>query len=213
MNDELCPPSLFKEAQHLLTDAGFDVGAGVDRLRGNESKLLRLVKMFCESYMQAGEEIERLYKQGDLTNLQRLTHQIKGTAANVGAMAISRLAASIETPIKLGGKEVDEEALAALLDKLTDLRALHTALSDLECQLTGVCENGTLTKDDFLRELSVIKIELEADVASAMDMVERLKVSAKGTEYETESAKVDTMLMSFQLDELNEYIDNLLEAK
>ena len=92
-----------------------------------EDELFAITGVFAE---QVDAEVEALLSgasAGDLAHVNRRAHALKGSAANVGADALSHHAATIEKAAKAGDAETVKELaadLAALVsDTLRDMRA------------------------------------------------------------------------------------------
>ena len=106
--DDAAPPALDGAALDVLTDA-----------LGRET-VLRMVEIFRD------ETQARLARFGsgslDAGDLREELHALKGTAATVGAMRLSRLAADAETQLERGlGKDVaDLKLLTAAFDAYTE---------------------------------------------------------------------------------------------
>lgn len=197
-------------AYTMLTHAGFDVDGALDRLRGNGHKLKRLILMYCESYRGLSEELRRLRQAEDMVSLQQQFHQIKGTAGNVGAVQVSSLAATLESQLKSELLPLNESDFQQLLELLEALAEVHVALSLSIAQENSNTVGTALDQPTFHQRLAEIRQQLAQDMANAMESVERLKRDSAGGPFAGQVEKIDDLLMSFALDELNAYIESVL---
>ena len=92
--------------------------------RGADGLVPRMVDLFLEAAQRHIETI-RAHTTGDRESVQRAAHCLKSSAAQVGAMRISALAAQFEA----GMREGQSEALESLLARL------ETAVSEAELEL------------------------------------------------------------------------------
>ena len=88
--------------------------------------LAELLGEFAAQYANLPAETASALATGDIDNLARQMHGLKGTAANLGLEALSRQAATLEAALRQGQSPAEAvAALAACLDTL--LPALRAA--------------------------------------------------------------------------------------
>jgi HPt (histidine-containing phosphotransfer) domain-containing protein len=88
----------------------------LDRLReldpSGKSRLLeRVLRAFHSSASRLGEQFRDARKSGDMQGIRHVVHTLKSSSASIGALALARLCAEIETSIRA-------EAFAALPERL-----------------------------------------------------------------------------------------------
>ncbi|HVK93599.1 MAG TPA: PAS domain S-box protein [Noviherbaspirillum sp.] len=133
-----CPEQL--ETEQATTDVapsavepelhidGVDVQDGLVRTLGNRDLYLHMLQRFRQSQSDAVARINAALPQ-DRVLAERLAHSLKGSAGLLGAMAVQRLSARLESGIRDG---LQENALRSLLDALdASMRALHAAIGKL----------------------------------------------------------------------------------
>jgi PAS domain S-box-containing protein len=86
----------------LSKRAKFDIGGLRARVHGNEALVWKLLAAFVETEAQTGSALASLLEQGEFEQAQRKAHDLKGSAANLGAMGISLASAVLEHEIKQG---------------------------------------------------------------------------------------------------------------
>ncbi len=116
-------------------DRGPEAGSGVALLRGmmdpirsiyeDDPDMIEIVREFADELPSRAESVESLLRQGDLGELQRLAHQLKGAGGGYGFAAVSDVAAAVEQALKDG---VDAAVLEARTSALCEtLRALEVS--------------------------------------------------------------------------------------
>ena len=88
----------------------------IDRHGLDEEDIIEIVELFFDSFDQSLAEIEQAYNTGVMDEFVRLTHGIKGAAANVGFDEIADIACELEGQ----GKDNAVADFSASIDKLID---------------------------------------------------------------------------------------------
>ncbi|HET6789289.1 MAG TPA: ATP-binding protein, partial [Aquabacterium sp.] len=108
---------------------GFDLPGLLTRIMGNETLMWRLLAQFADQEEHAGEQLATLMARGDLDAARHRAHDLKGSAANMGLVAVSQTAAALESALKAG--RADAAALSAFQDALQDsLTQIRARLSE-----------------------------------------------------------------------------------
>ena len=110
--------------------AGLDVGQGLRMVRGKWPTYLRLLRLFADTHAELPMQLEAASARADRAELERLSHSLKGSAGNVGAIRLSLLAAEVCQAIR--GEE-EAEALTPRVACLSEalrvfLEQLHSCL-------------------------------------------------------------------------------------
>ncbi len=101
-----------------------DVSGGLARVSGRVEIYRQLLERFVVGYADMPDRIGERLAQGDREGAHLLAHSLKGLAANLGAMAVSAAAATLEAGLSLAPASGPADAACAL-------GALRTALSQL----------------------------------------------------------------------------------
>ncbi|HXJ57417.1 MAG TPA: response regulator [Verrucomicrobiae bacterium] len=110
---------------------GLDAKNGLSRLGGNRGLYLKLLRQFAAQHGQAGAQIAEQLQAGDPALAERLAHNVKGVAGNLGAKAVQAAAAELEQAIR-------EHTAAAELESIR--RRFAEALTGLLEQLRPILE-------------------------------------------------------------------------
>lgn len=114
----------------LATLPGLDAAAGLRRLGGDAGYYRRLLRQFAESHASDVDLLRTAMAQGKQQEAQRLAHTLKGTAGNLGAVAIQQTAAGMEVALRKGQDAETIERMAALLN--VDLKRLTSAIHAIQ---------------------------------------------------------------------------------
>ena len=106
---------------------GIDMKAGLSRTLNNTRMYKRLLMKFRESQRGFAQAFQDAARSSDETAAQRAAHTLRGTAGNLGAVALQAAAASLEEACK---PTSDHGQIAPLLD--ATLKALEEVLAGLE---------------------------------------------------------------------------------
>ncbi len=94
----------------------FDSQALSDRLMGDPEIIAEVIKVFLEDTAAQLEGIRKAAAAGDAQSLNALAHTVKGSSGNVGGMAMSAAAKSLEIAAK-EGRSTDFVPLASKLEE------------------------------------------------------------------------------------------------
>ncbi len=98
------PPALFEIA-------GLDAARGLSRAAGRSQLYLSLLSRFVASQKDFGAAIRSALALGDVMTAERQAHTLKGVAAQLGADALSELAAGLEQALQQGVATVRVETM------------------------------------------------------------------------------------------------------
>jgi CheY-like chemotaxis protein len=130
--------------QALSAIPGINLQRGLDMVRGNAEKYVRLLNLFADSHGRDATTLTAALAAGDLAGIMRLAHNLKGSAGNLGATAVQEAATALDAAIaKQAGRNEIERHLATLG---SDLAALIDAIRRLprELQSPATVEAGPL---------------------------------------------------------------------
>jgi len=110
---------------------GFDVAAGLSRLRGNKRLYRKLLLDFGGNYGAVAGEIRKALAARNFNQTHSLVHNLKGLAGNLEATELQAAAVALEKLVK--GQAAESAADKELNRKLTDLEsALKRALGAVQ---------------------------------------------------------------------------------
>ena len=137
------PPS----KPQILPDTlpGLDLRSGLIRLGGDSGVLVALLAKFNSSQGGVVSEVRRVLADGSGDEAARILHRLRGTAANLGATEIARLASEAEAAVRdRRDRELDGH-LAGLEEAMATVIASSGALTATNAATTSrVIDQGTL---------------------------------------------------------------------
>ncbi len=195
---------------------GFDLAAGIERLRGNKSLYRKLLLDFGAKYTKVAAEIHKALDSKDLKQAHSLIHNLKGLAGNLAATDLQAACVNLEKLVK----GVEKKTLPAkeLNLKFSDLEnALNQALESAQSLGASAEENVCKLSDE---EISAIPAELAQDIAlrirDAAEMGDVTTLNAIAEEIKMHSAscvplskQIIQMAEDFDLDGIQKLADAL----
>jgi signal transduction histidine kinase/CheY-like chemotaxis protein len=119
---------------------GFDLDAGLKRLRGNRRLYRKLLLDFVTRYAATAEEIHLAMTAKDISLVHSLVHNLKGLSGNLSAVRLQAAATNMDLLVKqvLSGKVHDPaqmdgmfaELQSALKEALTSCQTINPATTD-----------------------------------------------------------------------------------
>ncbi|MHA7684936.1 response regulator [Cupriavidus sp. PET2-C1] len=140
--DDAAPPAGSRPAwvDALASSAHLDVGGGLGRVSGRAEVYRQLLERFASGYADMPDRIGERLARGDRDGALSLAHSLKGLAANLGAMSVSRAAATLEASLQLPHAPVRP-------DPATLLAALRTTFLPLLATLRTHLPTGPAALD------------------------------------------------------------------
>jgi CheY-like chemotaxis protein len=117
------PVDRLSHAIELSEIAGLDVADGLNRVAGNMKLYRSLLGQFVEQQADTVSAIRASLAREDFASAERLVHTLKGVSGNLGAKALSGIAAELERSLR------DRNA-----------RSLEAGLSGIAPELAGLME-------------------------------------------------------------------------
>ena len=114
---------------------GVDWDAALAGVNGQQARLLKRVRSFVQEYRTAPRQLADALADGDGAPLQQLSHNLKSSAAYVGAQAVAQRAGQLESALRTGDADAPAAlapglvaALEAVLDGFGQLVGPHAML-------------------------------------------------------------------------------------
>lgn len=146
--------------------AGLNLANALRSVRGDASRLARLLVRFMQSHRNDARSIDDALRAGDLPTATRYAHTLKGVAGTCGLPDLQKMAAEIESGLKAGMAEAALEPAISALDS-----ALSTQCAAFACLESPV--EAAISEVDLVQvraQLLELRIVLQADDLAAVDM-------------------------------------------
>ena len=98
---------------------GLDVATALRRVGQEPATYLRLLRRFADTQADCARQIGAALEAGNAREAERLTHALRGSAANLGASALADAASRLETVLHNGGAATAHHHADHLADRLT----------------------------------------------------------------------------------------------
>ena len=166
-----------------LAAQGFDIPAALRSFSRNKELYVKIAGQFCQKYMDIKPQLEDLLEKGAFEEVEILAHTIKGLAATLGHMDLSKMAHALEQKAKaaLSGEIQEQGSIARFAAKFADAckgicQALAAALPAPDCIKPGTSRQApTSCAQDYDRLLFLLK----NDDAMANNLFEDLTSTLK----------------------------------
>jgi two-component system, sensor histidine kinase and response regulator len=185
-------PSL---AAGLSEIAGLDVADGLNRVAGNRKLYRSLLGQFVEQEADTVSAVRASLACDDFASAERLIHTLKGVSGNLGAKAVSGLAAELESSLRdrnasleAGLSDLAAE-LARSIDAIRNSLAASAADAPLRTAVSDSAETVTLLKH--------LKQMLADDDGAALDYLLEARDRIRGAISETELASLHKAVVDF----------------
>jgi signal transduction histidine kinase/CheY-like chemotaxis protein len=195
---------------------GFDLPAGIERLRGNKRLYRKLLLDFGGSYTGVAGEIHKALDSKDLEQAHSLIHNLKGLAGNLAAIDLQAASVNLEKLVKGAGKKIPPAKKLKL--KFSELEnSLNQALDSVQSLGASAEENVCKLSDD---EIAAVPAEFARDIAKrireAAEMGDVTTLNAIAEEIKTRSDsciplsnQIIQMAEDFDLDGIQKLADAL----
>jgi CheY-like chemotaxis protein len=162
------------EAKAVWQKAGIDVDGALARLGGNVERYQRLLAQFCTQYQDMASRLHQLFEEGNINEMVRLAHAVKGSAGNLGITKVYEAAMRLETLAKQGDTAVMAQAIDALSDALQPLLSVVSPMpSDSQAMAETTLDTESKAKLQTLLQ-TLYKQLSEADT-EAVETIEILQ--------------------------------------
>ncbi|WP_029233049.1 hybrid sensor histidine kinase/response regulator [Butyrivibrio sp. VCB2006] len=183
-----------RDVEGLSVDDGITNSGGI-------SNYMFSIRLFLDTIDDNIEVIEKAYETDDIRLYTIKVHALKSSARIVGALELSKMAASLEEAGKNGNKELIDKNTKALL---TDYRAFKAKLKKMDQEFESETEDDgkeMISEDDLKDAYSALK-----DVISQMDydavemILEQIKKFRLPPEDAKKMDKLGKLLKTFDWD-------------
>jgi HPt (histidine-containing phosphotransfer) domain-containing protein len=140
---------------------GFDLAAGLKRLRGNKRLYRKLLRDFGTDYTGVAGDVRQALDAKDFEHAHRLVHNLKGLAGNLAATALQAASVNLEKLVK--GVQQKTPPAGELNLKMSQLEnALQHTLESVHSLGVSAEENTCKFSDE---EIAAIPAEFAGDIA------------------------------------------------
>ncbi len=178
---------------------GLDSQTALQRVNGNQTLYLQLLQQFCHEQGGIPARIRDLLAQQQPTIAKPLAHSLKGVAANIGAIAVSDLAAQLEKALShstdMAGLLVMTNQLDGALQQLC--RQINTQIIPHDLQLATTTHHLQRVTDEALATLRKL---IGDNDCGALDLYAQLEPGLQAMIPQAELQQINNHLQAFDFD-------------
>ena len=100
---------------------GIDIASGLKRCLGRWPFYKKMLLLFYEQYQSSAETIKTYIEQNAFDDGRQLSHSIKGSAGNIGAMQLNKDAAALEQAFKANNSDEIAQHYRSFSDSLNEV--------------------------------------------------------------------------------------------
>jgi HPt (histidine-containing phosphotransfer) domain-containing protein len=178
------PVEHFLHAPALSEIAGLDVADGLNRVAGNMKLYRSLLGQFVEQQADTVAAVHASLAREDFALAERLLHTLKGVSGNLGAKALSSLAAELERSLRDRNAQTLEAGLSSIAAELA--RLMEGIRNFLAASATGPPPTSISDSAETVTLLRHLKQLLADDDGAALDYLLEVRDRIGGTISETE---------------------------
>ena len=166
---------------------GFDLVAGLERLRGNKRLYRKLLLDFGADYTGAAADISEALEANDLNHARSLIHNLKGLAGNLEATDLHAAAAEMEKLVK--GDQKETPSTNQLDQKFMELKkAINQAQKAVQTLGQPAEEKIIEPSTEWLSEVPVEQVKEVIDrIKAAAEMGDVIKIKSIAEELKSGS--------------------------
>jgi PAS domain S-box-containing protein len=188
---------------------GLDPKAGLRRVAYNAVLYRKLLLQFRSQQGGSAMQIRMALAEDDMELATRTAHNLKGVAANLGAILVTSQASELEK--RLRGQAVhDLEGPLGLLERTLERLCLELAVLEVE-QAPVKKEAEPLDAGALAREVEALRPFLESDLERAMVLADDLVDRYAAPEFGALLRKLQDALQTFDTDAAGELLDEIAE--
>jgi polar amino acid transport system substrate-binding protein len=187
---------------------GLDAAGGIQRIGGNVGAYRKLLAKFAENQADALEKLREALDDGDQELSVRIAHTLKGVSGSIGADALHKAAAELESALKQATESLPEDLLAQAETALT---AILLPIQALVTDGEGSSATPGELPDDLGEQLQALGDLLDEYDTEAGDKLDSLLQKIKGTELHRELNGIRSLLDQYDFEGAAEALYPILE--
>ena len=192
---------------------GIDITEGLSRIGGNKDLFRKILFKFRENQGQIIEEIKAALDSGDTALAARLIHTLKGVAGNISANTLHQTAKELESAVKAGKEEMQQDLLSRVSD---NLKHVLSGINALEKHQDGVQPGGSVIAESVNMAgvaalLGELKKYLEDDDTEAVRKLEQIKGALKGSALKDELTAMERFMEEYDFEKALEELKRMMK--
>ncbi len=184
--------------QHDTETSTASLQKALARLGHNQQLYANSVTLFCEEQRHVVEQIAAQLDQGATLNATKILHNLKGSAATLGAMTLSNAAANLEALLKQNNAPEPIDGLLDVLSKtlLDDCVALQNFSETLQLSSddTEFSTTEPIGLDELLLLINSLEALLKVHNLRALNIFQNLKLELQKHTFKLNLVPLETAM-------------------
>lgn len=187
--------------------------AALQRLRGNQAVLAKVLQEFVVTYHNEAAELEQCLQQQDANTLCQRTHALAGVSSNLSAQALEKAARAVMAVTSSGDWPIIQQATQVLIQELSSvLRELTVQPTNAGDANARSAEQLTAAEVQQLRQaLTELLPLLQAHQLKAEERVDRLLAYTQRGQWVDEIQQLCYRVEQFEFEEAITLCEKLLQ--
>jgi CheY-like chemotaxis protein len=186
-----------------------DVDTAVERLGGDHSLYLKLLKRFVQSHQHTSRIVRQALDSDDAESAVLSAHTLASAAANIGASWLFKVAQSLESSLRLGER-------ARFNERLTDLEmAEHSTTRAAEAYLAGYAMPDRSVESDgseWQSNAQRLRALIDAHDSAALEQLNELRgvLGARAVAGEV-FLRLESSVVAYDFDQARTHLEVLVQ--
>lgn len=191
-----------------LSFPGCDFDGALKKLGGKFDLLKSLIIKFCDQFGDADTKVSVLLAQNNVKDALHITHTIKGSASNLGMLAISESSAKVESQLKQQQMPTDEslDLFYQQIFELNRIKAHFSHLSNDDQEPDIVLDNSEINA-----RLAALIEYIDDDIGQAQTDICELVNATRG-ELKQLLEAIKEKLYDFEFDDAKQKITKTMQV-
>jgi len=185
---------------------GIDMKAAMQNF-DNDRELYKIIfKSFHKTHLHSGKAIETFLVKGEIESASRLSHNLKGTAANLAANQLSLQAAKLEQACLNSNVELAMSMMAELHQHLDEVMSGIYSVEKNESEVPINASTMVYESSEVIKKLDQLQFNLDADYAEAECCVKALRAYIVGGKREKMLKNIEAAMESFDTNQAKAHV-------
>lgn len=131
-----------------------DTHSGLISSNQNHRIYLEILKLFVESHSGDAEILQQLVNKGEWQEAHRITHAIKGTSGNIGAMQLHSMITELDMGLRTENSEMVQQYLPGVLNQLSHIIDQLRKITSIEPEPSSLSQSSSIHCQYIIDQLS-----------------------------------------------------------
>lgn len=192
----------------ILKIDGIDAGSALPRVNNNLELFKKILLIFLNNNQNSYQELSDAIQERRLEDSVLISHSLKGSAATIGANALSKIAAIIEQHLR---NQNLNHALAQMEVLRNELNTVVSGLQTLKTSIEVKVTKQVFNRDDVLTTIDSIRTHLFEDLSNTEGLIDKMLAIEFPDIHQPRLAALKTEYEQFNLIQVEEILNQLYQ--